>query len=121
MRYERGVGGPPAHGIPSGQLAHLWTDTAPLVSLAAASGESRASFPLYACWGGMACAIDVETGLCRWASGRAEGDVAELMEAVEIGDDAPQAQVQRQGLASARGGADEGRKGGYRSATLAKT
>ena len=94
LAYEpRGQGGINAATWPSGGLASLWTDrgSLPLVSLAhssddAESGSSGRRNVLYACWGGMACAVDIETGMPRWQSGRPAGDVSEILENLDVAE-----------------------------------
>ena len=97
LRYARtALGAPPATDAPvdewRGGLARLWNEEGclPLVSLAAGGngggggggrgGSGGEPTAFYAAWGGMACAIDTERGIARWASGRVAGDVEDIMQ-----------------------------------------
>ena len=75
-----GAGGD-AGGV--GGLAALWTADGRMPLVALADGGAST---LYTTWNSMACAIDVERGTLRWASGRVGGGVVDAFDALDIGD-----------------------------------
>ena len=56
-----------------------------LVSLAD-GGVGGGGSVLFASYGGMACAIDIERGVSRWASGRVSGDLPTRLDALDLSD-----------------------------------
>jgi hypothetical protein len=85
---RRGAGAlAPAPAQPGALLAEGRTEAhEPLLVSLADGGVGGGGRVLFASYGGMACAIDIERGVSRWASGRVSGDLPTRLDALDLSD-----------------------------------